>query len=131
MPPSKKLKRTPSPALAQIKSLEQSLLQASASLNPLVPLLAHLSAPEPEVVHAAVYSLGRVFSSLAAQGRLAFEKVKSETDGERQVREWLEARVGEWVKGCQGLMKDVEPDLRVRFSLPSFRAFLTLLLARR
>lgn len=119
-PKLKKSKPTPagpSPKLAQISTLESLLTStSSSSLNPLADLL-HLvtSSPEPQVVHKGVYSLGRVFASLVESGKLDGTVVSEKEGGEkeRKVREWVRARLAEFVSFLGGLMKDVEKDLRV------------------
>ena len=119
-PKLKKSKPTPagpSPKLAQIATLESLLTStSSASLNPLADLL-HLvtSSPEPQVVHKGVYSLGRVFAALVESGKLDGTVVSEKEGGEkeRKVREWVRARLAEFVGFLGGLMKDVEKDLRV------------------
>lgn len=124
-PKLKKSKPTPagpSPKLAQIATLESLLTSTStSSLNPLADLL-HLvtSSPEPQVVHKGVYSLGRVFAALVESGKLDGTVVSEKEGGEkeRKVREWVRARLAEFVGFLGGLMKDVEKDLRVsRFLL--------------
>lgn len=105
-----------SPALSQIASLEAALTSSpSASLNPLADLLALVtSAPEPEVVHKGLYSIGRVFSALANQGRLVELRPSGElSESEAAVKRWMGERVDEFVVFCSGLLKDVERDLRV------------------
>lgn len=141
MPPpkSKKLKSSGSAGsastskVAQIKSLEQALLPSAAdrspSLNPLVDLLRlTTTAAEPEVVHKGVYACGRVFAYLAVEGRVGpsavdarARKAAEVTEGEEKVRRWLADRLDEWVTFCQGLLKDVEGDLRVRQALAAVR----------
>lgn len=117
---------TTSSKLAQIRSLEQALLPTaddrSPSLNPLVDLLRlTTTAAEPEVVHKGVYACGRVFAYLAVDGRVGQSAIDGRTrkasevaEGEEKVRQWLADRLAEWVAFCQGLLKDVEGDLRVR-----------------
>jgi hypothetical protein len=134
MPPpkSKKLKSSGSAGsassskVAQVKALEQSLLPSAAdrspSLNPLVDLLRlTTTAAEPEVVHKGVYACGRIFAYLAVEGRVGqtavdgrARKAGDVAEGEQKVRQWLADRLTEWVTFCQGLLKDVEGDLRVR-----------------
>lgn len=134
-PRSKKIKTGSSSAasgstskVAQVQALERSLLPSSddraPSLNPLVDLLRLTTAsPEPEVVHKGVYACGRVFAYLAVEGRVGqvavgrAGKAAEVAEGEDKVRRWLADRLAEWVAFCQGLMKDVEGDLRVRAAL--------------
>lgn len=115
--------------LSQIAQLEASLLPSTSSLNPLVDLLnLTTSSPEPELVHKAVYSLGRVFSALFTQNRLTYQprfrkkrdqddelNEQAEIDREKLVADWTKARFDEYITFLGGLLKDVELELRVCF----------------
>ena len=129
-PSSRKVPTTNSTSLAQITKLEQALLGPTYNPNPLLPLLALARHETAEVVHKAIWALHRVFIKLIEDGRVGgLHQSSGEGDGDeeegsakdedeaRKVRVWARERMMEYVEILGGLLRDIEPALRVRQSV--------------
>lgn len=128
-------KLSPLDAIAQ---LESECTSSPFNPNPLIPLLAHARHADAEVVHKAVWALHRVFVRFINDNRVggisdsARHVAQREEESEDAVAEggsvksWVRERLMEYVEVLGGLMRDVEPALRVRMMILVFLILLTI-----
>lgn len=106
-------------SLEKISQLETAVLASPFDPNPLLPLLAFARHPLPEIVHKAIWALHRVFIRYIDEGRVgnvsgkhADREYSSEAE-EGDVRGWVRDRLTDYLGVLGGLIRDVEPALRV------------------
>jgi hypothetical protein len=122
----RKVTKTHSDTELQLKELESQLssaVQTKGSLNPLSDLLEFASSQsEPDLVHKAIYALYRVFVMIL--GNAALETQEGEDT--RLVRTWIFEKLNAYAAFLLSLLKDSEPNLRVRYYYTIYADFLII-----
>ncbi|OBZ89436.1 hypothetical protein A0J61_02522 [Choanephora cucurbitarum] len=99
-------------ARQKIRTLESSLSDKS-NLNNIVEIFKYAKNPNPQTAHAAIHSLGRVFTALLASGDLRKPKHVDENSAKFKVFTWLREQYLDYLKYVRSLLSSDEPGLQL------------------
>jgi U3 small nucleolar RNA-associated protein 19 len=127
MPSASKASSSKTSPVASVAQLEAACTSSPFNPNPLLPLLDLARHADAQVVHKAVWALHRVFvrfinedrvGGISEGARVGSQRSVDEDDvairEEGSVKSWVRDRLMEYVEVLGGLMRDIEPALRVR-----------------
>ncbi|KAI8370153.1 hypothetical protein EDC96DRAFT_552496 [Choanephora cucurbitarum] len=99
-------------ARQKIRTLESSLSDKS-NLNNIVEIFKYAKNSNPQTAHAAIHSLGRVFTALLASGDLRKPKHVDENSAKFKVFTWLREQYLDYLKYVRSLLSSDEPGLQL------------------
>ncbi|KAI8091015.1 uncharacterized protein B0P05DRAFT_577541 [Gilbertella persicaria] len=119
MPASAKRKRGANSSSESFKEVRQKIraLEASLSdkskLNNIVEIFQYAKSDNPQIVHAAVHSLGRVYTTLLSSGDLRKPKHTDENSAKFKVYTWLRENYLDYLTYVRSLLSSDEPGLQL------------------
>ncbi|KAI7898713.1 uncharacterized protein BX663DRAFT_533210 [Cokeromyces recurvatus] len=96
----------------KIRQLEASLSDKS-NLNNIVDIFNYCKSSNPQIAHAAIHSLNRVFTTLLMKGDLRKPKTIDESSAKVKVQLWLREQYTDYVSYLRSLLESDEPGLQL------------------
>ncbi|KAG1455013.1 hypothetical protein G6F46_009984 [Rhizopus delemar] len=116
MPQATKRKRSSSESFKEvrqkIRALEASLSDKS-NLNNIVEVFKYAKSDNPQIVHAAIHSLNRSFTSFLMKGDLQKVKNTDQPSAKDKVQIWLRGQYIDFLVHVRSLLSSDEPGLQL------------------
>ncbi|KAI9481613.1 MAG: hypothetical protein EXX96DRAFT_595322 [Benjaminiella poitrasii] len=119
MPQPIKRKRGNGSSTENFKEIRQNIRQLEAglsdksNLNNIVEIFKYCKSSNPQIVHAAIHSLNRVFTALLMKGDLRKPKVSDESSAKAKVQLWLREQYTDYLSHLRSLLQNDEPGLQL------------------